>query len=483
MSLDLKHIGMYLKVGKTLIIGEIASLLILIIFSICFLPNIAFILITGISAVYLSARIFYTFTRNANKLGFWILLIVTLIMSAGIISNIWGYTSGSGATIDSPALIYDSNQLYNCAKDIYNNGYNNITPKVYTGYPILISSIWSITGINIVVPLLINLLFILFSIIIGGMIANRLIEYKNNACDSARITSIAMLCIAMPPFFLSQGMMVMKEPSIYLGIAMAGYTISPFYTDNSSKAISLKDTIIFIIACFLITSTRLTYIYLLIIGLIIPLILAYKSPKTLSYISLLIAISVAFIFIGKIFSPYNISEHSDFISGENGIGQSYTLTNGDFYHALIGDYMSKSIWFKILLLPISLALQYIIPFPWGFTRDISFGYSQIYPHFSVLWYIVGGLICYYYIFISWRKEYRYMLAWGIWVLICYITPAFLFGGTVPRYALPFITIMAPLAVTVIFSLKDKQHLPLFKKWAFIYVSLLSGVLMLCYFLK
>lgn len=75
---------------------------------------------------------------------------------------------------------------------------------------------------------------------------------------------------------------------------------------------------------------------------------------------------------------------------------------GDFrtevYKSAIGDYENMSVMQKVLRLPVSMAIQFLSPLPWGFTRHLAFGLSYFHNHLSIPWYCILGLILYFVLF-------------------------------------------------------------------------------------
>ena len=186
--------------------------------------------------------------------------------------------------------------------------------------------------------------------------------------------------------------------------------------------------------------------------------------------------------VGLECASYGIGEHINIIQGENMADSNYLNSTRQPYLDIIGDYLGYSFIEKTLLLPLSAAIQYLIPFPWNFMRDVPFGYSLVYSHISYGWYLVGGIILFYYFFAIWKSSPK-LIAWALWALFCYLVPAYMFAGTVSRYMLPFIPLLVPLGVYVIMKLRENKYIRSFKYWVFSYCMALSVVLCLCYYLQ
>ena len=68
------------------------------------------------------------------------------------------------------------------------------------------------------------------------------------------------------------------------------------------------------------------------------------------------------------------------------------------YTSVAGVYYLYSPFERLLRLPMSLAVQFLTPFPWGFMKHVDFGYSLVYSHIAWPWYAVGGLAVFYFLF-------------------------------------------------------------------------------------
>ena len=115
-------------------------------------------------------------------------------------------------------------------------------------------------------------------------------------------------------------------------------------------------------------------------------------------------------------------------------------------------------------------------------RDTEFGYSQAWNHITWPWYAIGCIILFYFIWL-WRKKSTPLRLWALWAAICWLIPAYLFGGSVSRYVMPFIPILVPLALVVIGELRSHRHITPFKWWATSYAVVLILALTACFFIQ
>lgn len=149
------------------------------------------------------------------------------------------------------------------------------------------------------------------------------------------------------------------------------------------------------------------------------------------------------------------------------------------FYAIVGNYHSFPFWKKLLYLPITLVVQMFIPFPWNYERDIAFGYTEAYAHFAYPWYLFAGMVIYYVIYLL-RQATPRMRMFTLWALFCWAVPCVLFGGTVSRYGLPAVILMAPCVAEVLTNhLRDKR----FIRFSACYIAVLAIALPICYILQ
>ena len=463
--------------NKKILFGEVVLLVFIIATAILLLPDIAFGLVISYCAIYYVIKFLYCRLNKNEILGQWVILVLVLVMSTGITANIWEFTSGMGGSIENPVLINpDSSRYYNYALTLY-HGSDLSDNFAYLGYPYLIMLLWKLTGVSIVAPLLLNMVMTLLSVVISGEISKRILKDKFHG-SSQIIGGMAVLMTGMVCYYIGSGMVLLKESAIFLGFAMSAYSLIIFQEKYQYNGKIIKDLILFIAGAFIIAFTRTTYCYLLFIAIILFSCYYKKIKLGVVFLSAILVIYI----IGLKYASYGIGEHVNIIQGVNMADSNYLNSAQQPYIDIIGDYLNYSFIKRIIFLPLSAAIQYLIPFPWNFMRDVPFGYSLIYSHISYGWYVVGGVILFYYLFVIWKSDSK-LKCWATWAFFCYLVPAYMFAGTVSRYMLPFIPLLVPAGVYVIMKLKANQYRLAFKCWVYFYCIVLSAVLCTCYYLQ
>ncbi len=156
--------------------------------------------------VWLVVAMIYRATSHCNMAGWWTLLIATTILAVGIIANIHYFTELSGGTTPSPILQNPDAKGYYLYAFYHHTGEDEKLLELLnrSGYGLVISTIWKFTGVTIVSPLILNMLMILLSIIISGLITSRLLQ-NADATIMCRTSTLAMIMTASVCYYLNSG--------------------------------------------------------------------------------------------------------------------------------------------------------------------------------------------------------------------------------------------------------------------------------------
>lgn len=152
------------------------------------------------------------------------------------------------------------------------------------------------------------------------------------------------------------------------------------------------------------------------------------------------------------------------------------------YTDIFGDYATLPWWRKVLMLPSSAATQYLIPFPWNFMRDTVYGPSQIWAHIAYGWYVFGGMFIYGLLFCR-RALDNTAVRLALWGAVCWLVPCYMFGGTISRYGLPAVPLMAPCVGILLSKARAMLGRRSFMIYSAAYVVLLAVALVVCHHLQ
>lgn len=144
----------------------------------------------------------------------------------------------------------------------------------------------------------------------------------------------------------------------------------------------------------------------------------------------------------------------------------HTTPRGSVLEELIATYPTFPLWKKIALLPFSMALQLFTPLPWTYMRHVDYGPALALAHMGFFWYIEAGIVIYF-IFknVFSAKTNRGLTLLTLYSVALYMAVAFMFCGSVSRYTLPCVPLIAPCVVYVLQNCHKEKS---FKYWMFIY---------------
>lgn len=434
----------------------------------------------SLSVAYVAALAIYKKGFSPSRYGIMVLFIVAIFMSIGVVLNVYKFTAECGGTLADPVLINaDAFRYYDQACEIY-EGRPSAYRYTMPGLPLATASLWFVFGKSIVYPLAMNVFFTLLSIILSGRLAQVLLSRYACRISDDYIASIAMLLTASVSHFTGHGMLMLKEPLIYVSVLLVAIPLAHVY---KSDKLTLWNIVSFVVGNIMASVSRPQLFFFFAVAII--MLAAYRLRNYWRTLVAMMAIAASFYFAGTIVTNYTSSSHKDTMTGKGDMATNY-LNNPDRrydkYTQMIGSYYDLSVAQRLARLPISAAVQYVVPFPWNYGRDTKFGYSQAYNHFSYPWLIIGGCVLFYFVFL-WLRRGSLLKLWAVWVLICWLAVAYMFAGSVSRYVMPFVPLAIPLAVYVTIQLREAKMRKVFGLWFGGYAALMTIGLIICYQLQ
>lgn len=372
-----------------------------------------------------------------------LLLVSALIMAFGVCQNLSTYVLDLG-TFSEPGLgTTDAARDFSATLE-YMSGKDMLPLNM--GWPLLMAGLFKLTGVNIAYPMLLNMTFTLGTIIFGGLICQEAFPDRNRS----KTLFWGVFMTASVSSILFYGTILMKDAGVTLGMSAVGLTLM-----QSSKGCLRKDGVVSMcFGCALLALLKSPMGYFLLIGCI-TILITKKRKKMLLKGLVGCAMAAAVVLSGQ---WLRYSSDMSMISADQAEATTHYmfdyLPNTERYASLIPDYYSLSVGERMLLLPFTASAQYFPPFPWNFTRDLHMGGFYWYPHIVLGWYLLGGLIIGYFCLLWWRKNDGELSRWALWILLCYLAVAYVSAGSVARYYLPFIPLAVPLAMQMIFAVKD-----------------------------
>ena len=358
--------------------------------------------------------------------------VFTILLGTGVILNAWFFTTYLGGSPEYPVLInIDSHRWWNAAVNILDPNEGTEIPQFFGYYAHILAAVLFVLGKSVGSALIFSMVLILASLFVTGYVTDRLTQNRS-------ITAISVICLGLVCYWLSMGTLILKDAFIILAFAIG--TLGMVSKERGF-------IIAIIMAAVMLFVTRRQYLWLLIFEVLI----VYSNKKNLlvSLIAIGLCISL-WAFHGENLLDYFYNYSTD---GDN---YGFTSTQHLAYYNAIGSYIELPFFKKLLLYPVLAGVQFLIPFSWTFARDIPFGLTQAWAHFGYPWYLFGFVFCYF--LISKRKMFRTPLyRLSIAALVCWLVPCYATGGTVSRYALPFVALMAPaVAYTLYRNVRNRR---------------------------
>ena len=390
--------------------------------------------------------------------GRWILLAVWTILGIGFALNVWYYTTYSGGTLEAPVVTRDALNIWTQIQNLYHTG--NTKGGTMADYARLIYylNIGGTPTVNSYIVL--SILSLLLTMIFTGAFA----AYASGSSDLTsrrRISTMTMLLMACITHFIGRGDLFTKDIICCLIMSLALYAIARL-TDRNKPWIS-----IIILACCGVAAYYARP-HLLIFSCIAFFLLCFVTPRK----NMIIPVVVILLFILLYWLSMQKS-YVTFLVNNDGTTEFSLVDDNEkrmaAFSQVIPDYENAGILRKILYLPFTMAVQFLIPLPWSTGDLIEYGPTLAIARFTYPWYLIGGIIIFYLIRCIRRSPKGIMLA-ALFGLIATAATAYVTGGTVSRYCLLWLPALVPCAAWVLTSGRYKEKD--FRIWAWIYGSVL-----------
>lgn len=418
-------------------------------------PGASFVgvLLELVAVYFISYLLLQRLSKGAKGARYALLAIWTL-MSIGMVLNINWFTIANDGTVVDPVLLNDD---ANCAwvqlQSLLSGTDSNIVLS-RRGYGTFLYII-NLGGTPTIDSLLcVNMLAILIAIILTAAVCAEILGgYKKS-----KVFSTAMILLGSVSCFIGSGVLLIKDAICCLMIVASFYAVFAEKNGTTSLVVMMVSTLL----CLLIRPQMLLFMVM------IPMVGIFLNNKNRGIYTMLIVLMIAaYIYIvNQEYSALPFDANNGTSRFDINIGPQGRLAA---YSAVSANYEQISIFGRIIRLPFSFAVQWLTPLPWAFGRDMVFGPSQAWMHVSFMWYAVGGMGLYCLIF-----KLKNMPRKASWSLIISFTAmlaiAFVTGGTVSRYCLPWIPAMIPAATWLVVSNNYKTKS--FKVWAIAYGTLM-----------
>lgn len=374
------------------------------------------------------------YTPFASRTSTITMAVVVFLLGTGVILNTWYFTTALGGTPQEPVLINDdSNRWWNSAVNLLSPERGYSIEDTYGLYSRVLALILGIFGDNVGTALLWSMTLIVISVLLTGTLSWRV-------CADSRVAVLSMICVAAVCYWLSMGTLILKDAFVIFGMLVGAIS---FTTRKKIWFFILIGFSILILSC-----SRLHCLVVLALGALI----VGADKKNIVYRLIAVVLLVTAYHYVAVFNSKPSFALPDAVAS----GFSYTAPQQMAFYNVIGNYLLLPFYIKLLILPITAGVQFLIPFSWTWARDIPFGLTQAWAHFGYPWYIFGFIFVYF--LVGRIRSYRTILyGLSVFAFIGWLVPCFGAGGTVSRYGLPFVSLMAPaVAYTILNHYKSRR---------------------------
>jgi len=430
---------------------------------------------------YLVPRIVLARQTGASVVAHAILLVAGAMLASFVFLYLASWIDVSqGYTLAYPHLSSDNGRYYHWAW-AYRYGLNPDGELPFKGYPMMIVGLWQVLGVSVVWPVALNVMLTLLAVVLTGMTTRRLLEGRV-AYSPGVLLATGMGLMLLLSYYLWHGANVLKEPSLYFSLAASGYVLAGVQRRSASNGwrIYWGDVALFAIACGLAACVRPTYLYFVLLGVLMVAGSHWRIHWRI--VGLLLCICLLALLVGNSLSTYTLARHQVIASGGWEMQRVFmTGASQQAYYAYVGKYFFYPWWQRVLMLPLSMGVQWVTPFPWLYSYAEATA-GDIIPRLRWGWYAIGGIALGYYWLLAWRRQAQ-LGTWAWWPLVAWAAIAYLFAGTITRYALPMVPLFVPLAVYVLCLVASGRYRRPFVAWITLYAVALAVTLVLCYHIQ
>ena len=431
-----------------------------------------------ITLAYLVAYLVPRFVLRRDSGSSWVASAVLFLLACLLIyidfSRLAAVTLFDGYSLQTPNLKGDARGYYKWALSRYDGSYE----KSYVpspGFPMMMLGLWKVFGVSVIWPQAMNLMFMLTSVVFTGKFTRRLLSHRVSV-SPRRLLAVGMLMTSLLTFYLVIGTSLLKEGSLSLATTMSAFAISSLGAGDDECRHSITDIVLFVLSCLLLAIVRPAFLYFIAMGVVVMSLPCLKREWRFS-LGLMVVIGISLL-LGEQLTHNAFARQAEIAGGGWNMQRFYVIGESkQFYHDLLNYYFLYPVWHKVVMLPLTMSVQFFIPLPWSYYYTAS-SFIETFGRFTYGWYFVGGTSLFYYFILSWRKGEN-MGLWPWWPAMAYASLAYVMAGSVARYVAPILPLFVPIAVYVLCRVYEGRCRKSFIWWWIVLVIVIALVLLLC----
>ena len=403
-----------------------------------------------ISASFLVAYLIPLFilkrSRGTSIAAHVVLLVIAVFLSWVAYDCLVSWTTADGYSLQRPNLVGDARNYYKWALREYEGLPNDEPGDMFLGFQLMMLGLWKVFGLSVIWPQAMNMMFTMISVVLTGLMTRRVLAHRV-AVSPRTLVLGAMLLMCLLSFFITSGVTILKEGATSLSITMGGYALASMVTVDEERQHLWWDICVFVLACLMMAFVRTTFLYFLALGVIVMTVSNWRRDWVMSLCML--ALIFGLFVLCNHFVPYSFARHVEIVDGGWNMERTFNL----FYSkSLFGFYFLYSPWHRLLFLPITMGVQFVLPLPFNHLFDPPYLLS-FFTRMTYGWYLFGGTALFYCLFVSWRRGEN-IGVWTWWPVLIYIGEAYVMGGMMARYMLPIQPLMVPMVLFMLYRLYE-----------------------------
>lgn len=431
------------------------------------MPGMPVVWVAAMWLIAIAAVAAYRNSRAYTWQGMVVMYVAATLISAGVIADVWYYTVHSGGTDSAPVLLNTDNERYwsQAVTFLANPSEWFMNIRSYSYVP---AAVMWLFGRSISACCLISMAFMMISLVQVAVICRRL-GLSRSRCTMA-LAIMTALC-----YWMSMGCTLLKDAMAICAMLLAARSM-----------LTARPSALLLLAVILGGLARPPLCGMMVLGLLLtfPFNASGKGRIALVRIAWACVCLVPWYAVnqmGVYTSPAN------YAVVQNVVVNTYVAPQHYAYYELFGNTGVMPMWQRVLLTPLTACVQMLIPFPWNWLRDLEYGPSFVYAHFAFPRYIFEAVFIYF-LFMSrvylrrYSSNSRRIMIYRVamWGLLCWLSSCVLYGGTVSRYGLSAVALMAP---AVVVCLDDFGRRRSFRIWMAVFAATLAVVLCVAYRLQ
>ncbi len=403
-----------------------------------------------------------------SSAGYFVLLAMITLSTCGAIINVNYFTTAFSAGLDSPVL-FNWDAATDWDRALHELGLND-EPGLFSSRHlarIAAGLMWAF-GVDITVPIMFSVLCYPLALIAMGCVA-----YV--ATSDKRIVTATLVAGSLMCYLYTQSTWLIKDVPVTLCVGTGAFVLARWRQRVSG--VRGPEVALLSASMILLLFLRPNFMYLMAFGAGLMAVRCGPWRLDRRFVAVILAAVAMRLVYDCFFDPVSVKALIT-VDGHTTLNNSKPPTRAwDNMHG--EGYADLSVWQRLMFLPASVLVQFLIPFPWNFGRDTIFGPTMAVAHFGFFWYYAGALIVYW-IAAEFRKAPRILQLVVLWGVIMTVLTAWMTAGRVSRYCLPYLPLLLPAAGCVAVRMWRRRPLWI---WLAVFTALLVPTLFVCHSLQ